>query len=51
MARFELVENLEEECWDLIEVGGILSDEGKEDAIVARVYDLKTFFQFINNKE
>lgn len=47
-SKFKIIENKTDECWDLIEVYGIKSDEGNEDAVVAKIYDPKTFMDFIN---
>jgi len=47
-SKFKIIENKTDECWDLIEVDGIKSDEGNEDAVVAKIYDPKTFMDFIN---
>jgi len=45
--KFKIVPNLEEESWDLIEVDGIKSEEGNEDAVVAKLYDPKALVKFL----
>lgn len=41
--------NNEDECYDLLEVGAIQTeDEGIEDAVVAKVYDMGAFIHFCN---
>lgn len=39
--KLKLVCNPKEECWELLEKGGLEFDpsEGKEDALIARFYD------------
>jgi len=37
--KIDLIKNSKEESWDLIEIEGIVSSEGKEDALLARFYD------------
>jgi hypothetical protein len=43
--------NNDEECYDLLEIGGIITDDedGNEDAIVAKVYDMAEFIEFCNS--
>ncbi len=48
MSKQEIRINNEKECYQLLEIDGIKSDEGIENAIIADIYDIKEFQRYLN---